>query len=312
MKKVNKSPLVSVVMPVYNAGGFLVEAIEGIFKQTYRNFELIIVNDASTDESLKIAKKYQKKYPKKIALINLEANMNHGGDSCANLGIKKAKGKYIARMDADDIAAPDRLEKQVMFLEKNKHIFLVGSNADVINKKGKIVGEKNEPLSSYEIFSEYIYFNPIIHPTIMFRNQLKKSENFYKIKFPLANDYYTFFSLQCRGKNFANLPDKLLKYRIYGKNSSLKNIRSGLINNIKIKIAVIAKHNYPLSYQAVLTNILYLFIGLLLPQKVSLYLYLFSKNIITAESIKKTLLKKVHQYFVFTKKKIRLNFGIQL
>ncbi len=306
MKKMKKkNPLVSVVMPVYNAGGFLVESIESILKQTYKNIELIIVNDASTDDSLKIIKKYVRRYPKKIRLINLDNNLNRGGDSCANLGIKKARGKYIAKMDADDIAYPKRLEKQVEFLEKSKNIFLVGSNAHVINERGKIVGEKNEPLSSYEIFQEYIYFNPIIHPTIMFRNKLKKDENFYKIKYPLGNDYYTFFTLQCKGYNFANLPDKLLKYRIYGKNSSLKNIRSGLINNLKIKILVLSKYHYPLTNRAILSNIAYLLIGVLLPQKISLQLYLMSKNIITMKMVKKALLKKFEKSLLTIRKFMR-------
>ncbi len=291
-------------MPVYNAGDFLVEAIESILKQTYKRFEIIIVNDASTDDSLKIINKFKKKYPDKIRLINLTNNLNKGGDSCANLGIKKAKGKYVAKMDADDIAHPQRLEKQVEFLEKNKNIFLVGSNAYVINDQGKIVGEKKEPSTSYEIFKEYIYFNPIIHPTIMFRN-MNKGENFYKIKYSLGNDYYTFFTLQCKGYNFANLPEKLLYYRIYGNNSSLKNIRSGLIDNLKIKLYVLSKYSYPITNKAVITNIAYLLIGLILPQKVSLYLYLINKNIVTVDSIKKNLLKKIKKIFFTTKKQLK-------
>lgn len=306
MKNLQKhSSLVSVVMPVYNAGDFLVSAIESILRQTYKNYEFIIINDASTDSSLKIIKKYQKRYPEKIKLINLISNLNKGGDSCANLGIKKAKGKYIAKMDADDISHPRRLEKEVEFLEKNKNIFLVGSNAYVINQKGKVVGEKKEPLTSYEIFKEYIYFNPIIHPTIMFRNKLRKSENFYKIKYPLANDYYTFFTLQCKGYNFANLPEKLIYYRIYGGNNSLKNIRAGLIDNLKIKISILSKYSYPLTSKAVLTNIVYLLIGIILPQKLSFYLYLISKNIITIDSIKKNISKRVNKIFSFTRKQLK-------
>lgn len=296
-------------MPVYNAGDFLVDAINSILKQTYKNFELIIVNDASTDGSLKIINKFVNRYPDKIKLIDLSSNLNKGGDACANFGIRKAKGRYIAKMDADDIAHPLRLEKQVDFLENNKNIFLVGSNAYVINRKGKTVGEKKEPADSYEIFKEYIYFNPIIHPTIMFRNIVKKSDNFYKIKYPLGNDYYTFFNLQCKGYLFANMPEKLLYYRIYGENSSLKNIRSGLINNIKIKLTILSRYNYPLTNKAILTNIVYLLIGIILPQKVSFYLYLISKNIVTIGSIKKKAFKRLNKLFYFTKKRLK-NFKL--
>lgn len=297
-------------MPVYNAGDFLVEAIESILKQTYKNFELIIINDASTDESLKIINKFVKRYPDKIKLIKLSNNLNKGGDACANLAIRKARGKYIAKMDADDIAHPQRLEKQVKFLEENKNIFLVGTNAYVINQKGKIVGEKKEPLTSYEIFKEYIYFNPIIHPTIMFRNKLKRDENFYKIKYPLGNDYYTFFTLQCKGYNFANLPEKLHYYRIYGENTSLKNIKLGLINNLKIKVNVISRYHYPLTLKAVMTNLAYILIGFLLPQKASYYLYLISKKIITVDSIRKSFLKRIKMLPIIGKGKIKLAFNI--
>lgn len=309
-KQILKNPLISVVMPVYNAGDFLVDAINSILRQTYKNFELIIINDASTDGSLKIINKFVKRYPNKIKLIDLSSNLNKGGDACANFGIKKAKGKYIAKMDADDIAHPQRLEKQVEFLEKNRNIYLVGSNAYVINQKGKIVGEKNEPLTSYEIFKEYIYFNPIIHPTIMFHNKFKKGENFYKIKYSSANDYYTFFTLQCKGFQFSNLPDKLHYYRIYGENTSLKNIKLGLINNLKIKLDVLSRYHYPITSKAVITNIGYILIGFLLPQKFSYYLYLISKKIITVNSIRKSFLKRIKRLPIIGKGKIKLAFNI--
>ncbi len=122
-KNKNQNPLVSVIMPVYNAGNFLMEAIESILNQTYQNFEFIIVDDASTDNSWKIIQKYAKKYPKKIKAFQLKKTLNRGGDACANFALKKAKGKYIARMDADDIAHPKRLEKEVDFLEKTKRFF---------------------------------------------------------------------------------------------------------------------------------------------------------------------------------------------
>jgi len=288
-KNTLNNPLISVIMPVYNAGGFLVEAIESIVKQTYKNIELIMINDASTDDSYSAMLKYKRAYPKVIKIINLAHNLNRGGDSCANLGIKAAEGSFIAKMDADDIAHPQRLEKQVKFLLNNPDIFLVGSNAHVIDQHGAIVGEKEEPITPEAILKESIYFNPIIHPTVMFRN-IPKLKKFYQIKYATANDYFTFFSLQCRGYKFANLPEKLLFYRIYGQNSSLKNIKKGLITNLIIKYDILKKYKYPLTAKAVFMNILYGLAGLILPQKVNLYLYLISKHIITLDSIKKSLI----------------------
>ena len=178
-----RSPLVSVIMPVFNAGHYLVPAIESILNQSYSNFELIIVNDASTDDSLMVINSYHKQFPKKIKVISLNNNLNKGGDSCANLAIEQAKGKYIAKMDADDIAHPDRIKLQVEYLEKHPKTFLVGSQAYVIDKNGDIIGDKTEPLSHKEIYNSYLTFHPIIHPTAMVRRNLSKNKLFkYKVK----------------------------------------------------------------------------------------------------------------------------------
>ena len=282
-------------MPVYNAGDFLVEAIESVINQTYSNFELIIVNDNSKDNSLSIIKKFKKQYPKKIRLINLKTNLNVGGDAAVNLAIKKAKGKYIAKIDADDIAHPKRLVKQVDYLESHSDIFLVGTNAYVINKEGKIVGEKKEPETAKEIYNEYIYFHPIIHPSVMFRN-FKKRSNFYRIKYPIANDYYTFFRLICTGYHFANLSDKLLYYRIYGGNTSLRNIKKGLLINLLIKLEMIKKYHYPLTSKAIVKNLIYLISGMLLPQGITYYLYLISKGIITKDDIAVSIQTRINSF----------------
>jgi len=114
---------VSIVMSVYNAQKYLDEAIESILNQTYSNFEFIIINDGSTDKSLEIIENYAKK-DSRIIVINRE---NKGLIYSLNEGIRKANGKYIARMDADDISLPQRLEKQVEFMEKNKNIGICGT-----------------------------------------------------------------------------------------------------------------------------------------------------------------------------------------
>jgi glycosyltransferase involved in cell wall biosynthesis len=142
----NTKPLVSVVMPVYNAEAYLKDAVESMLYQTYPAIELIIVDDHSTDNSWEILKSYKEQFPTRIKLIRTKKNLNCGGDTCANYGISKAIGKYIARMDADDIAVPNRIEKQVAYLESHPGVTLVGSQAYVINGKGETIGEKmNQP-----------------------------------------------------------------------------------------------------------------------------------------------------------------------
>lgn len=275
-----KKPLVSVIMPVYNAGNFLVEAIESILKQTYQNFEFIIINDHSTDNSWDIIQKYQKKYPKKIKAINLKRNLNKGGDACANVGLSKAKGKYIARMDADDIAHPQRLEKQVKFLEKNKDVFLVGSNAKVIDKEGKVIGIKKVPTSYEDIYKSFFTFNPIIHPTVIFRRVIKGKVFSYPKKFSANNDYYFFFKMLCKDYKFVNLREELLYYRIHGNNDTFNNMREKFLNTLRIRLIMVLKYKYRPTLKQWLINIAQLIAIFLLPSQVAKKIYLLSKGII--------------------------------
>lgn len=278
--KTNKpSPLVSVVMPVYNAEKFLSEAIRSILNQTYRNFELIIVDDLSTDSSSKIIKRFESQYPNKIRVFSMKENLNCGGDKCANFGILKAKGKYIARMDADDISDKTRLQKQVDFLEKNKKVSIVGSNAFVINGNGKVIGEKKEPLTPTDIYKSYFTFHPLIHPTCMMRRKILGKKFTYKIAYDANNDYLTFFTLICQGTIFVNLEEKLLFYRIHGNNDTFINMRKKFINTIRIRFSMVKDHQYTPSVKDVLMNIIQAVIVLSMPERVLKQVYFWAKGI---------------------------------
>ncbi|MEK7604921.1 MAG: glycosyltransferase [Patescibacteria group bacterium] len=274
-----KQPLVSVVMPVYNAGDFLVPAIESILNQTYANFELILINDASTDKSLITLKKYLKKNPSKIKLINLKNNLNAGGDACANMGLALAQGKYIARMDADDISHPERLEKQVAFLETHPDVFLVGSNALVINKNGIVIGEKTEPLSTKAIYKGYMTFHPLIHPTTMFHRVFKGETFRYDIRYNANNDYYTFFKLLCQGRKFVNLEDKLLFYRIHGKNDTFVHMKGKFLNTLRIRVKMCLRFGYRPTLKAIILTMIQGGVIFVLPDRLITELYYVSKGI---------------------------------
>lgn len=297
-----RQPLISVIMPVYNAGKFLKPAVDSVLHQTYQNFELILIDDASTDNSLKILKKYKEKDPKRIKIVSLTSNLNGGGDKCANEGIKKARGKYIARMDADDIAHRQRFEKQVEFLESNKNVFLVGSNAHVINKNGEIIGEKLEPSSPSDIYDSYFTFHPLIHPTCMFRSKFNGKKFFYRLNYSSNNDYFTFFTLLCRGAIFVNLSEKLLYYRIHGKNDTFINIKKKYLNTLKIRLHVFLKYGYQPTLKVLALNLAQGLICLLLPESILFNMYLASKGIIS----KKTFFTRIKEVFItptfFTRK----------
>src|SRR3989338_10053099 len=270
----SRKPSVSVIMPVFNAEKFLPEAIESILNQSFRNFEFIIIDDASRDNSWKIIEGYRNKYPAIIRSVRLKVNRNNGGDACANEGFKLARGEFIARMDADDIAHPERLEKQIKYMDKHPGVILLGSQAYVINKDSRITGIKSEPTNHKKIRTDYCIYHPIIHPTVVIRKSLLPYSNrLYNIKYNANNDLLTFFELLNFGK-FANLPEKLLFYRIHGKNDSLINPKGRFFNTIRIRIHAWKHFNYRPSIKALFMNLLQAVIMLTMPSSVVTYLYM--------------------------------------
>jgi len=203
-----KKTKISVIMATYNSEKFLNESIQSILSQTFRDFEFIIIDDCSTDYSLKIIKNYSHR-DKRIFLIKNKLNL--GRAKARNKGLKIADGEYIAILDSDDITLPERLEKQYNFLEKNKNIFLVGGGAYNIDEKGNIKSIKR-PLTDQDLIKETLYHkNCIYHSTIMFKNE---KNNFYRKKFYYSQDYDFYLRMLSKGKRLINIPDLLIKYRI--------------------------------------------------------------------------------------------------
>ena len=292
----NHNPLVSVIMPVYNAGSFLMPAIKSILNQTYKNIELIIVNDCSSDNSLNIILEFKKLYPNVITVLNLKKTLNRGGDSCANKGLEAAKGTYVARMDADDVAHPTRIEKQAAYLEAHPSTFLVGSNAYVIDENGKTIGEKNEPQNHADIFYNYFTYHPIIHPSAMYRREHQGKPFYYTLKYSANNDYYSFFKIICGGAQFANLPEKLLYYRVHKNNNTFNNIKIKFMNTLKTRISMVKTHGYmPTAKQIGITCVQ--FVGIMcLPEFILARLYLVSKGIIKPGHIFKKIFSFLYIY----------------
>lgn len=198
-------PLVSVLLPVYNGAAYLAEAIESVLTQTFRDFELLVIDDGSSDESLAIAQSYAD------ARIKVITKTSHQGliDSL-NQGLELAKGKYIARMDADDISLPTRFEKQVRFMDKHPKVGVCGTDIQYIGKTTTFC----YPKSHGEILSA-IFFNQAIfcHPSVFIRNEvLQKHQLKYPTKYIHSEDYALWLELSecCQ---LANLPEVLLLYR---------------------------------------------------------------------------------------------------
>lgn len=271
-------------MPVHNGAAYLTEAIESIMKQTYPHFEVIIVDDASTDTSWNIITEYKALYPQTIHAIRLKKSLGKSGDPATNLAIQHAHGAYIAKMDADDIAHPKRLEKQVEYLQSHSEIFMVGTQAYVIDKVNEVIGKKQAPLTHAEIYCNFFSYNYMIHPSIMFRNEARYGE-FYHIKFAYFNEYYTFFRLMNQGKQFANVPEYLMYYRIHGKNDTFSRIKKKFLSTLAIKKKFITQLGYTPTFSQIAFTLAQSVGVFLIPEKMTVLFYLLSRRVMTPRSI---------------------------
>lgn len=228
---------VSVVMPVYNAERFLAEAIESILNQTFTDFEFIIVNDGSTDGSRDIISKYAET-DKRIVVIDQQ---NQGIVAALNNGIEKAKAPLIARMDADDISLPHRLERQVEFMEQNGNIAACGAGVKFIDQNGKKGKVNNFPgyVSFFKLF--FSYTNPVAHPTAILNMRIVRGitgKNIYNKTYQGAEDYDLWLKL-AKHTIVQNLQDILLLYRVHGGNYTSSNSQRS-----RILKALICRLNY--------------------------------------------------------------------
>lgn len=247
----NKPPIISVVMSVYNGEKYLDEAIQSILTQTYKDFEFIIINDGSTDKSLEIIEKY-KKNDERIVLISRE---NKGLIASLNEGIEKAKGKYIARMDADDICLPSRFEEQFHLMEK-ENIDICGCHYAMINKKGKYIDTIYTPLNNDSLFLYIILAVPFAHGSAMIKKEFLSKNNLkYGQNAKYAEDKSLWCSMFNRYAKFANVDKVLFEYREFNQSLSKirskeitkddKNLKSDFINNnlVEIKKSIIKLSN---------------------------------------------------------------------
>jgi glycosyltransferase involved in cell wall biosynthesis len=228
-------------MSVYNSEAYLSEAIESILNQTYTNFEFLIIDDNSWDGSYEILKNFAGKDSRILLFKNEE---NKGLTKNLNFLLKKAKGKYIARMDADDISLPVRFEKQVNFLENHPEVDIVGNFSLNINEKDENIGVRKVPVTHYEITKLLPKLNPMSHPTVMYRKNSIVKVGGYDERFHTSQDYNLWFKAQALGLKFFNIPEVLFLYRMNDDYTSRKSFKYRW-NEFKIKINGYKLIKYP-------------------------------------------------------------------
>ena len=203
-------PTVTVLMPVYNAAPYLGLAIESILRQTYVNFELLVIDDGSTDTSQEIILSYVD--PRIRLLANGE---NQGLTRTLNIGLEAARAELIARQDADDISLPRRLEKQVAFMDAHPEVALLGSQALQIDHQGRYRGTIDHSIETAGLRWELLFDNAFVHSAVVYRRKVVWKElGGYSEAFPFVEDY-ELWSRVASSHPVANLPDRLVAYRVH-------------------------------------------------------------------------------------------------
>jgi glycosyltransferase involved in cell wall biosynthesis len=200
---------VSVVIPVHNGEKYIKEALDSCINQTYEDIEIIVVDDKSTDNTLDILKEYESNDKVKILAVEKQ----NGLGNVINIGIRASKGKYIARMDADDIMYPDRITKQVEYLEAHPSCVAVGGQIDIVDADSNITGHREYAQLDKDLKKNRFLFQPFAHPAVTLRKSTLEEIGLYPEDMWKVEDVKLFLTLSTKGE-FANLSDTVLKYRM--------------------------------------------------------------------------------------------------
>ena len=250
---ISDMPVISVLLSVFNNEKYIYESIRSVLCQTFENFELIIIDDASNDHTSEILASFTD--PR----IRISRNLNNQGlTRSLNIGLELCKGKYIARMDSDDISHPDRFARQVDFLEKHPSIGVLGTDYERITSDGTHTGKVCTHRSDWELVHWMLNFeNPISHQTVCLRTNFIRQVGGYNENFRYTQDYDLWGKL-ARITYMANLPETLLFYRSGHENQiSITNPNSQKEYEIKIRQRIVSQltgQTYPLDIIQILNS----------------------------------------------------------
>lgn len=220
-------PLVSVIMSVFNGADYIPYAIESVLNQTFHDFEFIIINDGSTDGTSEILNTY---HDSRLVVVERK---NLGLSVSLNEALSYARGQYIARMDADDVALPNRLELQFNYMEQHPSVGILGGQAFTIDEDGRIIGKALKPVGFANIQGYLKYACPVLHPTYFVRRSVYSLTNGYRV-LPIEDYDFLLRAIE-RGVIIDNLPQFIVKYRTTERGLTLANPQRTIVLTNAIK-----------------------------------------------------------------------------
>jgi len=237
------SPRVSVVMPVWNASKYLTAAMHSIAGQSFSDYELIIVNDGSTDETETIIAEFAR-LDSRIILVQNKSRLGMG--HVFNQGIFAARGEYIARMDGDDISHRDRFMRQVSYLDAHPKVVVVGGQIELIDSRGVVTGARAYPIYDHELRRAMARVSPFAHPVTMFRREVAINLRGYDVRYAPAEDLHFWVRFASLGL-LANLPETLLRYRVHGGSVTAKHGMRMQWQSLRVRLLAWRRYGLPMT-----------------------------------------------------------------
>lgn len=268
-------PIISVIMAVYNSEAFLDEAIASLQRQTVESWELIAVDDVSTDSSFQCLEKWAAE-ESRIRVFQMPEN--GGAGAVRDFAIQQATGEFIAIFDADDVCEPERFEKQIAFLRANPKVVCVGAQTMMVDERGRPSGTKTFPTDPDALYKMMYTAIPIQLPTLMVNTATLPDHFSWFEGWRYSEDSLLFFKLAYYG-DIANLPDFLLKYRYYPKSTSYRKAKTFFYETWKSRGIARRLYGYKPSVRARVVSGLQFIVVSLLPARCIPFIYKLIRRI---------------------------------
>lgn len=265
---VDLDPPVSVIIPTYNGAPYLREALDSITNQTFRDFEAIIIDDVSSDNTVEIAREYAAK-DSRLRVFQNEANLGFAGNR--NKAVMLARGRYIAWLDQDDIAMPERLELQYRLLESDERLGLVGGAMAVFNEKGQ-VRVRHYPTEDAEIREMIFRFSPIALPACMMRKNVFLGVGGYSLRWSPAGDLDMTFKIGLSHR-LGNVGQVVVRYRSHQNSATTRHLRRIERDSIRIRFGYAMSGVYRMTPLDFLYNITHYMSIWIIPPKLKIWLF---------------------------------------